>query len=272
MDRLLGGRDRVRPERVAWLAAALLVAFSAPFVAAKPKQRLSDLLWVNPDYSRYQIREIALLPVVTFDNNLEAAGKVERAWGQAFSKSGHRWTSAAFSRERLRAAGGGDSLLKLVVAQVRQQGRVDSASAAGLAHVLRSRALLTVRVENWEKFELDPSQPGRASTTVHLKAAMVDSSGALLWSLSGRERLEGQQYDPSAVPLAMRPGELGNKPVTGALTAAPAVEEVLSKLLGRWAPFLPTPAPVSSAPVSAPAPAAPAPVPPAPASRDSAGG
>ncbi len=224
-----------RSRSIAWAAAALLV-----LAAAKPKDKVADLLWTHPEIARFPVREVALLPVVTFDRNPQAQQIVERSWGQLFSKSGHRWLSATFARERLRAAaGGGDSLLALYQDQVRKAARVDSSFAPELARLLRIRTLLSVRVDSWEKIEVEPTQSGRASTTVWLKAALVDSSGALLWSVSGSERLEGQQYDPTGAVLGMKQSDLAARPIAGAAVKAPAYEEVVAKLLGRWVPLFP---------------------------------
>jgi hypothetical protein len=47
------------------------------------------------------------------------------------------------------------------------------------------------------------------------------------------------QYDPDQAMMGVKPGELGTRPITGSATAAPAPEEVLTKLLGRWVPLFP---------------------------------
>ena len=216
------------------LAAAALACLA--LTGAKPKEKVADLVYTHPDFARFGVRDIAMLPVVSFDRNQQAQLTVERFWGQMFGKNGYRWVSATFSRERLRAAG--DSVQKAYEDQVRRNARVDSTFAPALARTLRARGVLTVRVDSYEKVEIEPTQSGRASTTIWLKAALVDSTGTLLWSISGNERLEGQQYDPSTV-MGINPADPSNRPITGAAVAAPSYEEVLTKLLGRWATLFP---------------------------------
>src|SRR5262249_22101728 len=158
-------------------------------------------------YARFGVRDIALLPVVSFDRNQQAQLTVERFWGQLFGRNGYRWLSATFSRERLHAAG--DSVQKAYEGPGRRSARVDSTLAPELSRALRARGLLTVRVDSYEKVEVEPTQSGRASTTIWLKAALVDSTGALLWSISGSERLEGQPYDPATgSAMGVNPTEL----------------------------------------------------------------
>jgi hypothetical protein len=78
-------------------------------------------------------------------------------------------------------------------------------------------------------------------TAVQLKAALVDSSGTLLWSASGSETGEGPYHDPSTNPVGMSSSSLENTPITGQ-GGPPAFADVLNPLLRRWTPQFPQPA------------------------------
>ena len=93
---------------------------------------------------------------------------------------------------------GGDSLLKAVNGQIVKSVRVDSLDAPYLCRVMRVRALLSVRVEQFEKREMEFNQSGKPITTVNLRAALVDSTGRLLWTASGAENAEGPYHDANS--------------------------------------------------------------------------
>jgi hypothetical protein len=95
--------------------------------------------------------------------------------------------------------------------------------------------------------EMEFNQAGKPTTTVALTAALVDSSGRLLWTASGSETAEGPYHDPSTAPLGVSSSGLINKPITGQ-GAAPSYPETLGKLLARWLPNFPAkPAPPAPA-------------------------
>ncbi len=126
--------------------------------------------------------------------------------------------------------------------QILENVRVDSLHAPLLCARLRTSAALCVRVDQWEQQPILWNQSGRPTTTVRLKAALVDSSGALLWSASGSETSEGPYHDPNTNPINVRSSSsLDNTPVTG-LGGPPAYDQVLNQLLLRWAPQFPRPA------------------------------
>ena len=161
--------------------------------------------------------------------------------------------SSLTSREILRASPGGDSLLKVVNTRVLADGRIDSLTAGVLCRLLRTSAVMSVRVDQWTQVSIEPGQSGKPWTTVQLHASLVDATGALLWSASGSETVEGLQYDPAQAD-AEHSGTAGTRESglhgSTAAGAPPPYSDVLDRLLSRWAkqfPARPAPAPDSTA-------------------------
>jgi hypothetical protein len=224
----------------AFLVLAALVSL-APSAPAAKKGRQVDLITTVPDFASFGVKSIALLPIATFDRSLQAERTVADLWGQNFQRTGYRWISATTTREMLLSMLG-DSTLKVVREQVLKNVRVDSLQAPLLCAKLRTSAVLSVRVGQWEQQPILWNQSGRPTTSIQLKAALVDSSGALLWSASGSETSEGPYHDPSTNPIGGVSGSsLENTPITGQ-GGPPAYEDVLNPLLSRWAPQFPRPA------------------------------
>lgn len=218
----------------------LVLALSCLGVAAAHAQKAArkvDLFTLAPDFAQYGVQSIALLPVATFDGNLDSRRMTEGIVGQALKGSGYRWVSPSLTKEWISRAGG-DSLLKALNDQLLRQPRLDSLQAPLYSRTCRARALLTVRVDQFERRELEFNQSGRPATTVSLKAALVDSTGRLLWSASGSETMEGAFQDPSANPIGVNASGLTTKPIA-AQGGAPTFLEVLNKLLARWAEQFP---------------------------------
>lgn len=224
------------------LFAALLL-LAAPTSAADKKGKKLDAIYVHPEFARFGITSIAMLPPASYDRNLQSEKLADQTWGAALRGSGYRWLGSTSARELLLRAPGGDSLHQLARAKLLEQPRVDSLLAPGLCQRLRVGAVLTLRIDRWEKLEMEFNQAGKPSTSVQLRAALVDSSGALLWSASGSETAEGPYHDPSAGVIGVKSSGLGTQPVTGQ-GGAPSFIEVLNTLLTRWAEqFPPKPAP-----------------------------
>lgn len=224
----------------ALIALATLAPLASSALAAKPKGRKVDLITTVPDFASYGVRSIAMLPVATFDKNLSAERTVTVLLGQSLKDTGYRWVSAPTAREMLQATIG-DSATKAVNEEILKSVRVDSLRAPLLCAKLRTSAVLCVRVDLWEQQPVLWNQSGRPETTVQLKAALVDSSGALLWSASGSETGEGAYHDPSTNPISVSSSTLENTPVTGQ-GGPPAFVEVLNVMLLRWQPQFPRPA------------------------------
>lgn len=231
----------IRRAGFAALLALAILASLAPFaIAAKQKGSKKDLITTAPDFASFGVKSIAMLPVATFDRSLPAERMVADLWGQNFRGTGYRWISAGIVREMLLGSLG-DSTVKVVREQMLKNVRVDSLQAPLLCAKLRASAVLCVRVDQWEQRPILWNQSGRPMTSVQLRAALVDSSGALLWSASGSETGEGAYHDPSTNPVGVSSTGLENTPITGQ-GGPPAFDLVLNPLLVRWAPQFPQPA------------------------------
>jgi hypothetical protein len=226
---------RVRRLAAACVLAALLVA--APSGHAAEKKTAGDRFWTAPDLASLPLHSIALLPPATYDGNLDARKQVEAAVGAALKSSGHRWASPFLVRDYLLKAGG-DSLLRAVNDKLLKNPRVDSLDAPFLARATRTRALLTVRVDQLEKRELELDQSGKPSTTAQLRAALVDSTGRLLWTVYTSETMEGAHQQAGENVIGVKASGLNTTSI-GNKSAAPAFPEVLVKIARRWAEAFP---------------------------------
>src|SRR5262249_30034876 len=148
-----GGRSDMRdvysiPSILAGVLAASLVI--APAHADK-KQPALDHVWTHPAYAGFGVDRIAVLPIATYDGNLQAAVMTEQALGQALRASGYRWVGSSSARDLLRVQVGGDSLLKLLTTRLLSDPRPDSLLAPRLCAMLRCDALLATRVDQWQQ-------------------------------------------------------------------------------------------------------------------------
>jgi hypothetical protein len=221
------------------VVAAVVGAVTTPAAAAR-RERGIDRIWTHPDFARSGVDRIAFVPVATYDNQLPNENLVEAVMAAALRETGYRWLSGNSTRDLLRSRTGGDSLLQAVKAGVLAGGRVDSLQAPGLCALLGCDAVLSVRVDQWEQVVPEWNQAGKPSTTVQLRAALVDSLGGLLWSASGSHTAEGPYYDPSTHPTGVRDSGLERKPVTSQ-AGAPTHRETLTTLIARWTPKFPLP-------------------------------
>jgi len=207
--------------------------------------RKADVFWTSPDLAALDVRSIAMVPAASYEHRLENERLVEGALGAALKGAGYRWVSTLVTRDWI-ARAGGDSLKGAVAAQLLAHQRVDSLDAPLLSRTLRARALLCVVIDRMEQMQLEPHQSGKPTTTVQLHAALVDSTGRLLWTANGSETMEGPYQDPANGSLGVNASGLGNTLVTGR-QGAPTYREVLDKMLARWTPQFPVRA---SAPVA----------------------
>ena len=230
--------------------ALLLTTLATPAADAAKKPRQVNVVWTHPAYAELGVASIALLPAASYDNNPRAEQQVEGAMGLALKGTGYRWMSSITSRDMLRRGAAGDSLLKAVRQEILKSARADSLSAPRLCALLRTDALLCVRVERWEQVQIEWDQSGKPTTTVGLRAALVDSLGRLLWSASGTELAEGSYHEASPTPIGVKSSGLGTQ-MMGGESAPPAFDVVLTPLLARWAPQFP-PKPAAAAPQAAP--------------------
>jgi len=228
-------------------AFALAVALAAtPAALAAKKEKTVDRIWVHPRVDSFNVGRISMLPVTSFDNDFAAEKQVEGSLAQQLAITGYRWVSAPTTREMLRGLGG-DSLVKVYKTQILNSERVDSLATPDLCARLRCDALLTVRVDHWEKREMEWNQAGKPSTSVKMHAALIDSSGTLLWSASGSHTAEGPHHDPSAGKIGVSGSGLDLKPVTGQ-GGAPEFAEVVATIGKRWAATFPKSAAAAAKP------------------------
>lgn len=213
---------------------SLLVAASAATAfAAEKKGGKIDAIWVHPGYADFGVQSIAMIQPASYDRNLQAEKLADQLWGASLRGTGYRWIGSGSTGALLGRAADGDSLLQLVRTRLLDDPRPDSASVVELCRRLRTDAVLTLRIDRWEKSEIEFNQAGKPTTTVQLRAALVDSSGALLWSASGSETADGPYHDPSAGVIGVKSSGLGTQPLTGQ-GGAPSYLEVMNTVLSRW--------------------------------------
>lgn len=217
--------------------AAALALFTASTAHAARK---ADLIWQHPDFARFGVQSIALLPIATYDHNVQTQGTVSAAWGQQFQGKGYRWMTTSTAASIMRGAGG-DSLVRAVEKSLLDLGRADSLQAPSLCARFHVNALLSIRVDRWEQIAVEADQRGKPSSTVGLTAALVDSAGRLLWRGSGSETVEGLEH----VPVEGRAGEVQLS--ADAAMRPPVYAEVLTRLMSRWGAQFPGPAAAAAA-------------------------
>lgn len=237
-----------RTTTVGALACAVLLGLSlnpaAAGAADDKKARKLDTFWTHPDVATISLRSIAMLPCATFDNNLKTEKELEVAWGQLARPLGYRWYFPTLSKDLLRRSFGGDSVLTALRNGLLKEPRVDSLSARKLCQALHTSAVLSMRADLWEQVEMEWNQTGKPWTSVSVKAALVDSTGRLLWTASGSEIGEGPLHNADAGTVGVKSSGLGLQPVTGQ-GGAPSYQEVLARMFARWIqnfPAKPTPA------------------------------
>lgn len=231
-------RPRTRSSIVPMLFAAIfgVVAFAH---AAKKDNPSGAQFWVAPDLAAYPVKSIAMLPAAAFDGSIENRRLVESAVGLALRGSGHRWLSPTSVRDMLMRTGS-DSLGKALNDKLlnQKEPRLDSLDAPFVSRTLRARALLSVRIDQMERRELEPGQSGRPTTSVHLRAALVDSTGRLLWTVNSNQTQEGAQQEAQGNVIGVKASGLNNSAV-GGTSEAPLFQEVLLQICTRWAEQFP---------------------------------
>ena len=241
--------SRVAAVLVAPWVVLVLVAGSAA-AKGKPAKKI-DLIWVHPDFGSLGIESVALLPATAYDNNQKNEKTVETLFAQSVRPSGYRWVTPAVAREMIRSGLGGDSTVVALDQALLKHGRVDSLVAPRLCRTFRTDALLSVRVDLFERVEVEWNQSGKPSTTVQIRAALVDSSGRLAWSASGGETGEGPYHEADRSVAGVKTSGATTTGLTG-LSGAPTYEDVLTRLFARWIKDFPS----RGAPATSAAPAA----------------
>ena len=208
-----------------------------------------DVFWKATDYARVAPSAIALLPAVSFDRNTESEREVGVAWSASFARGSYRWISATTTRALLTGDAAGDSLLARTRAAVLKDSRVDSVTAPALCARLRVQALLSVRIDQWDRQAIELEKSGKPWSRVHLRATMVDSLGRMLWTASGSETLEGPERQPSG-RAEIGSGNASRSEVgSGSVAprsefatgegAPPPFHDVLTRILTRWSAAFP---------------------------------
>lgn len=210
------------PGRLAWAMGGLLCLIAT----AEAGRTSPDRSWIHPEFNRFVLPRIALLPAVPVEGGLDVCPFVEKRWLSATSGPRMRWMPSVESRERLKQ-GGSDSLLRRLALDVLRNGRVDSTTAPLVARALGVRGLLCVRIDLWRRE--NAKVEGRTRAVVGLTSALVDSTGTLLWSASGRGVYE-------AASVSEFTDEFGQAPAD--------YDSALIGLVARWGTT------VSSAPAS----------------------
>jgi hypothetical protein len=217
---------------------ALVVSAALAPGAADSGARPRDTVWQHPDSAVFAIHAIAMFPPASYDRNARAEKLADQMWGAQLRGSGHRWVSSTSTRALVAAGPAGDSLAKAASDRLLELGRVDSLHAPELCRRARTGAMLSLRVDRWEQLQMEFNQAGKPSTTIGLTASLVDSTGRLLWSISGTETAEGPYHDPNAGVLGVKTSGLSNQPVTGQ-GGAPDPLEVVATIVQRWRPRFP---------------------------------
>ena len=218
------------PPRCPALLTLLGLITLATSAGAAP--RTPDLIWVHPRFDSLGVRSVALLPAASFDKNRRNETFVESMFAKALQPTGYRWTTPETARDKIRGAGG-DSAVAAVSNGILKTGRVDSLVAQRLCSTLRTGALISLRLDQFEQTQVEWNQSGKPTTTVRLRAALVDSTGRLLWSANGSETGEGQYHEADSGTTGVSGSGLNTTPTT-AQGGAPSFEDVTTRLLDRW--------------------------------------
>jgi len=221
-----------RVARVCAVALGLLVLTAA----GKDQRRPSgDLIWQHPQYAKLAPPSIALLPTASFDGNPERERVLAVACAQSFGGGGYRWMSASTSRALLSSDSLGAALLARARAAVLKGVRIDSTIAERMCERLRVAAVLSARLDEWESETVEPSQSGKPWSRAYVRAALIDSTGRLLWSAEGSETVEGPEHEAASNATGVE----STSPLTTGEGAPPPAQEVFQHIASRWAAAFP---------------------------------
>ena len=171
-----------------------------PSTTARPAVHI-DSSWVAPGLRPDRLFKVAVLPVCRLAGEAESAHQVVAAWLMQNPRVGVLRLDDAECVTRL---GGSprerDSALALVAREIAIAGRPGAETSRWLARRLGVVALVALRVDRWEA-----GSGVRDMAYVDLTAALVDSSGNLLWRIAGRARAENPRLPthlpPDPVPV-----------------------------------------------------------------------
>ncbi len=205
-----------------------------------------------------------MLPAFARGGNATAEAFFEAQWDSVFRGSGHVWRSADETFHSIvQGTATPESLGRALREQIRKTGHPNPAMARMLARLMQSDALLSLRLNRWDIVNAKPGV-----VTIEVLATLVDSTGTMLWQISGRQSdgvpeslgaedvpaREGKpsevlirQYDPrlggAAELIQGTPGSPG-----GVVTFAPTLRQTAhdfggatTRLLDRWRAAFPAP-------------------------------
>ena len=241
----------MNPSRFFAVVVSLLLI--AAVAGGQPKAKKVDIFWQHPGFDTLKVKSIAFMPSIAFDHDLGKEHEAEDAMAQTIRGVSYRWLSPTSVLALLKVKPAADSVWRIQRDRILKSpvARIDSLACPTLCSALRVNAMLTLRVDVMEKYEPEWNQAGKPTTTITCRAALVDSAGRLLWTVSGSETGEGPYHDPNAGVQSVSGSGLATKPVTGQM-GAPNYRDVGATLFNRWALSFPRPA-------GAAAPATPAP-------------
>ncbi len=178
-----------RPAPARTLLVAIALVLAAPVRPALAKPRTVERVWTHPEFERFRVRKVAILPAVTFDGNYQATNAVSAVWFGEFARVGYEWIPADQVRLRLRETSRQrNSLLDAINAQVQRSGRIDGVTARAVGRRVGAQAMMCIRVDTWQTMN---SASSRQTATIELSASMVDTAGMELWKIGGRVLHEG---------------------------------------------------------------------------------
>ena len=222
---------------LAWTAADLSDAATHP-----------DRVWLRADRAAHPVREVAVLPVVNvIDDGRPPAFVEDRVNPYFCDRLSYVWIDPPGARALLvRRTRHPYSELDSLSRQIWRWGHVDSTTASAVAHQLEVQSVLCIRIDRWER--LDLRDPHRMRAMVEMEAALVDSSGALLWTVwsdqTAPTSLEEQRDlseaaglggAPAVVVGPTRSSEWGVPALNSYRRWAPDFDQCVSKIFGRWA-------------------------------------
>lgn len=203
------------------LAALLATVLGA---RAPGGRKPADQLWTRADSQSCYVRGIIVLPPV--GETKEGVLALEDRWLRRVHEDGRVWLRSTMVMDHFsRHPREGEALLARVHDQIKDSGEVDSATATRIARALGADAVLAMRIDRWDRDGYEHSV-----THVDVTLALEDSSGHLLWRISGGEVVTARFGVPTGKTgvLLPRTGDAclaGSTPVTA--FRAPG---------GRWAP------------------------------------
>jgi hypothetical protein len=233
----------VRAQFVLCAGFILVAAFTGLAVhAAEAQMRVHshDVAWIDPRLEQMKPMDIAVLPAVAFVDDPEAVRLVEIYGALLVAQTGHYEQAPWQVRDAMERLGKEkEAFSRALTRQVLKSGAIDSQAAITLARITAAPMFMSLRIDEWDVVD------GRAE--VELTASLVDSTGRLLWKITGRAGDGGggpsdllaelpmtSDAHGGAWDIATLDEELRIEPGTGR-----DLERALRSLVSRWIPAMP---------------------------------